>query len=271
MIWQLSTSMDDASGLARDLRALGELRAPATILSAVLERVGLPDAYAIVKTAVGPLFVAFNDRGVVAVKRAASAAAFERAFAREFGRPARRVQTLPAALARRLQRPGRDLGRRSLRVDLRGLSEFEAAVLRKAQEIPRGEVRTYAWVAREIGHPAAVRAVGTALGKNPVPLLIPCHRVVRTDGRIGDYVFGTPAKRRLLDGEGIDPDALERLSRSGTRYLGSGTTKIYCFPTCRNARRISERHRVAFRSDEHARAAGYRPCKACRPAVPRSA
>jgi O-6-methylguanine DNA methyltransferase len=78
----------------------------------------------------------------------------------------------------------------------------------KAREIPAGQVRPYGWIASEIGRPKAVRAVGTALGRNPVPLLIPCHRVVRTDGRVGDYAFGPPAKRALLAAEGLDPDAL---------------------------------------------------------------
>ena len=77
-------------------------------------------------------------------------------------------------------------GRRRVRLqfDLRRLSPFERDVLRKTLEIPRGEARTYGWIAREIGRPGAVRAVGSALNKNPIPLLIPCHRVVRSDGQI---------------------------------------------------------------------------------------
>jgi O-6-methylguanine DNA methyltransferase len=59
-------------------------------------------------------------------------------------------------------------------------------------EIPPGEVRPYSWIAREIGRPGAVRATGSALAKNPVPLLIPCHRVVRSDGRIGKYSATCP-------------------------------------------------------------------------------
>ena len=110
-----------------------------------------------------------------------------------------------------------------------------------------------------------MRAVGSALGRNPVPLLIPCHRVVRSDGHIGDYVFGGEAKRAILTHEGVEPEGLERLARTGVRYLGSDTTRIYCFPTCRNARRISERHRIPFASETRAGAAGYRPCRVCRP------
>jgi O-6-methylguanine DNA methyltransferase len=153
-----------------------------------------------------------------------------------------------------------------VRFDLRGLSEFEQAVLRKALEIPPGEVRPYSWIAREIGRPKAVRAVGTALGGNPIPLLIPCHRVVRLDGHLGEYGLGAENKRIVLAAEGIDPNRLETLARSGIRYFGSDTTRIFCFPTCRHARRVTDAHRVVFHSDAEATLAGYRACKVCRPA-----
>jgi hypothetical protein len=112
-----------------------------------------------------------------------------------------------------------------------------------------------------------VRAVGSALGRNPIPILIPCHRIVRADGHISRYIFGRAAKRALLAREGADPDALERLARAGVRYVGSDATRIYCFPTCRAARRITGPHRVPFRSERHAVRDGYRPCRVCRPAA----
>ncbi len=160
------------------------------------------------------------------------------------------------------------LGRRArLDYDLAALTEFERAVLLKALEIPRGEVRPYAWVAREIGHPAAVRAVGTALARNPIPLLIPCHRVVRSGGEPGNYAFGPEAKLMVLREEGVRLEDLERLARDGVRYLGSDSTHIYCFPSCRHARRISPRHRVEFGSAAAAEDRGYRACLICRPAA----
>jgi hypothetical protein len=91
--------------------------------------------------------------------------------------------------------------------------------------------------------------------------------VVRSDGSAGEYVFGSEAKRAVLAAEGVDVERLEELARSGTRYYGSATTRIYCFPTCRNARRIAQPYRVAFRSRHQAAAAGYRPCQVCRPAL----
>jgi O-6-methylguanine DNA methyltransferase len=80
------------------------------------------------------------------------------------------------------------------------LTEFELAVLKATLEIPFGETRSYAWVARRIGQPRAVRAVGSALRKNPWPLIIPCHRVIKSDGNPGKYAGrDTGRKRKLID------------------------------------------------------------------------
>jgi O-6-methylguanine DNA methyltransferase len=138
----------------------------------------------------------------------------------------------------------------------------------KTAQIPRGQVRTYSWVAREIGRPAAVRAVGTALANNPIPVLIPCHRVIRTDGVIGNYgAGGTEAKKQILAAEGVDPAEMERLAKARVRFFGSRTTHIFCLPTCHHARRVQARYQLQFHSEGEARAKGYRPCKVCRPAV----
>ncbi len=89
-------------------------------------------------------------------------------------------------------------------VDLSSLSPFAREVLAACRAIPRGEVRTYAQLAAAVGRPRAARAVGSALRRNPVPLLIPCHRVLRGDGTIGQYNMGGPeVKRRLLELEGV--------------------------------------------------------------------
>src|SRR5438132_3572934 len=176
--------------LFEDLRGLGQVRAPASIVEAVLDEVGLRDRYASLETALGPVFVAWNRLGVSAVMKTATGDDFESRFRERFGRSPRRAPELPLAIGDRF--------------DLRSVTEFERAVLLKAREIPRGEVRTYGWIAREIGRPGAVRAVGSALNKNPIPLLIPCHRVVKSDGQIGEYAFGAPMKRALLASEGLD-------------------------------------------------------------------
>jgi O-6-methylguanine DNA methyltransferase len=251
----------------RQLHDLGNVCAPATVLASILEGIGQRDAYTLCTSPIGPVYVAYNGLGISAVMAAVSATEFEQAFRARFKRSLRQVETLPAALAHMWQQQWSGKRRPVSRVDLRGISEFERAVLHKAREVPRGEMRPYAWIAREIGHPQAVRAVGTALRRNPVPLLIPCHRIGKSDGRIGNYAFGSAAKHAILTTEGVDVNALEHLAHAGVRYHGSDTTRIYCFPTCRHARRISARHRVSFRSETAATAAGYRPCAVCRPAL----
>ena len=110
---------------------------------------------------------------------------------------------------------------RGVPVDLAGLSEFQAAVLHLAAEIPAGEVRPYGWVAREIGRPGSDRAVGNALAANPVPLVVPCHRVVRADGRFGRYSLGADAnKRLLLEAEGLEVEAYESPGGAGRALPG---------------------------------------------------
>ena len=249
--------------------ALSQLavRAPQTVGPGALVAVGLADRYAEIASPLGPIVVAWNGRGISWVDRAGDDDAFVRRFAGHVARPLHRADALPAALARGIR--ARLAGDRRIRLplDLRGRTEFEVAVWMKALEIPRGEVRPYGWIAAEIGRPSAVRAVGTALAHNPVPLVVPCHRVVRSDGSIGQYSLGGPAaKRTILAAEGLDPDQLEAGARSGLRYLGSDTTHIVCLPTCHNARRITPRHRVPFRSLSAAVARGYRACQECRPA-----
>jgi methylated-DNA-[protein]-cysteine S-methyltransferase len=238
--------------LLRNLRGL-RAEAPSSLLPDVLAEVGLVDSYAPMASAIGPMLVAFGKDGITAVIPADEEEALVAGYPGRHGRGLRRIDAVPDRV---LRQP---------RFDLSRLTDFERSVLEVTRTIPAGQVRPYSWVAREIGRPGAVRAVGSALGRNPVPLLIPCHRVVRSDGRIGDYAFGTTAKRSALAAEGVDPDLLEERARKGVRYMGSDTTHIYCHPTCRYGRRLTERHTVTFASAAAAQAAGYRPCKVCRP------
>jgi len=264
----MNQSLDPAGTNAAVEAALADLtaRAPSGLRPAVLVELGLADAYARFDSPIGPLTVAWNGRGVSSVDAAEDGATFEARHRTLTGREAFAMESVPRRLATAI---GRRLGgdrRVRIDLDLRGHSPFEQDVWRKALEIPRGEVRPYGWVAAEIGRPRAVRAVGTALGHNPVPLIVPCHRVVRTDGTIGQYSLGGPDnKRTILRSEGLDPDGLEAQAAAGIRYTGSDTTRIVCLPTCRHARRVTDTHRVGFRSVRAAAEAGYRPCKICRP------
>lgn len=268
----MTTSTSRGLGPARDL--LHDLRgsrepAPAGLATRITARVLEADQYASMPSPLGEIYVAWSREGVSAIELAelaGDAVRFEDEYRRLNGRRVERVASVPSRLADGVRR--QMAGERGTLppFDLRGLTEFEQAVLRKTLEIPYGEIRPYGWIAKEIGRPRAVRAVGSALAGNPIPLAIPCHRVVRSDGLIGRYGLGGPSrKREILEKEGVDAESLESYARRGLRYTGSDTTKIYCFPTCRHARRTTERHRVWFGSADEAAAASYRPCKVCRP------
>ncbi|MGH7817699.1 MAG: methylated-DNA--[protein]-cysteine S-methyltransferase, partial [Candidatus Binatia bacterium] len=83
--------------------------------------------------------------------------------------------------------------------DITRLSSFTQAVLKQTLRIPYGQVRTYKWLAARLGKPKAARAVGNALARNPLPIIIPCHRVVRGDGSIGRFALGSEWKKRLSE------------------------------------------------------------------------
>jgi O-6-methylguanine DNA methyltransferase len=213
----------------------------------------------------GPLYVASTDAGISYVRIGAAVHdaddEFVAAFRERFRRPLLPAEKPPAGLLPALRR-----GRATdLAFDLSGCTDFERDVLRAAQRIPAGQVRPYGWIAHQIGRPKAVRAVGTALGHNPVPVLIPCHRVVRSDGDIGEYVFNRPVKESLLAGEGTNLAELADLAGRGMHYVASDSTGIVCFPSCAAARRITSAHRHEFRNIAQAEHAGYRTCQLCRP------
>ena len=175
---------------------------PATLVS--------PLSYIELDTPFGCLYVAYSRTTVRYTDLAESAEHFLRACETRFGALPQRAAEPPTRLHRQihhfLEGEGRFLGA----VDLSSLSLFQQRVLSAVMAIPRGEVRTYHWIAREIGAPKAVRAVGTALAKNPVPILIPCHRVVRADYRIGEYSCGGPTKKReILQHEGVETARLK--------------------------------------------------------------
>lgn len=224
------------------------------------------DRWAEFQGPIGPLYVAWGPAGVTLVERAGDAAGFELDATLRTGRPVTRVERLPDRLASQISRQLRGEFQRELPLDLRGLTWFAGATLRKTMEIPWGEVRAYSWVAREIGRPLAVRAVGTALGHNPLPFVVPCHRVVRADGHIGQYGAGGPAaKRAMLATEDVDADELDALADAGVRYLGDAIGDVFCYPTCRRVRTVDPTLLVRFRSGEDALLAGYRTCTDCRP------
>ncbi len=158
-------------------------------------------SYRTVDTAIGPLLLAATPAGLVRV-----------AFGREdldavLARLAREISPRLLDAPARLDRVARELdeyfaGKRKVfdvPLDFSLSRGFRLTVLRHMAEIPYGETETYAQLAAVSGSPAAVRAVGTACATNPLPLVVPCHRVVRSDGTIGQYGGGSEVKRALLE------------------------------------------------------------------------
>ena len=84
-------------------------------------------------------------------------------------------------------------------LDISGATDFQKAVWNATRSIPCGETRTYAWVAQQIGSSQACRAVGGALARNPFPIIVPCHRVIASNGKLGGFSGGLAMKRRLLE------------------------------------------------------------------------
>lgn len=157
------------------------------------------------ETPFGTMYLALTDRGLARLSwRQRGAGAFVRWLEERF--PGRPVVRDPDALAE-AERQLREYfaGKRSrfdLPVDLSTVSDFDRLVLEAARRISFGQVVPYAELARRIGRPKAFRAVGNALGRNPVGIVVPCHRVVRSDGSLGGYGGGVQWKERLLAIEG---------------------------------------------------------------------
>ena len=240
-----------------------KLTAPAGIEEEVMIRI--TDKYDVIDTDFGPAHVACTPKGISAVKLDVEEdGAFESFYKDRLGRTTVRG-TLPDAYTEAVRRAIRGEKIAQPPVTLEGLTEFEQTVLEHLARIPTGEVRPYAWLAREVGRPKAIRAVGTVMARNPVPFLMPCHRLVPSTGGVGNYYYGPEMKWTLLEREGIPREDLANWKQRGVRFIGSRTTGIYCYPTCRDARRVQPQHRLEFSSTDDAANSGCRPCKHCRP------
>lgn len=150
--------------------------------------------------ALGTVLAAATDKGVCAVKLGPDARRLQRLLAEEFSAAELAEERMPELEERIRAFLAGEGSLARVPLDIRG-TVFQRRVWDALRQIPRGETRTYSDIARAIGAPAAVRAVGSACGANPVALVVPCHRAVRRDGGLGGYAWGLPVKKRLLEVE----------------------------------------------------------------------
>jgi O-6-methylguanine DNA methyltransferase len=183
---------------------------------------GAPLTAAAVAAPWGPVHLAVSEEGVVAIELTTTSEAFAAGLEARRHRPVQLVRAgdvRPALLERAIRALEDALAGRvderaaldALPLDLADRPAFDREVLAAVRAIPRGEVRSYGEIARAIGRPGAARAVGGAVGRNPVAMLVPCHRVVAGDGTLGGYGGGwwgdhernLDVKASLLAGEGV--------------------------------------------------------------------
>jgi AraC family transcriptional regulator, regulatory protein of adaptative response / methylated-DNA-[protein]-cysteine methyltransferase len=167
---------------ARDYRAKGK---------------GQRIAYCSFASPLGVVLVAATDKGVCSVKLGHDERWLERLLAEEFSEAELAAKPMPKLKKTILEFIAGESALARVPLDIRG-TVFQRRVWEELRRIPRGETRTYGEIARAVGAPAAVRAVGSACGANPVALVVPCHRAVRTDGGLGGYAWGLSRKKRLL-------------------------------------------------------------------------
>ena len=159
---------------------------------------GVTIHWTICDTSLGRMLVAWTDKGVCRLSFEETAEALALRFpAAQLCEAGPETGQFVAAIVAEVESPRTGAG---IPVDVRGTA-FQEAVWRALSAIPPGETRSYAQIAAEIGKPKAVRAVGSACGANPVAVLIPCHRALRTDGTLGGYAYGLAIKTELLKRE----------------------------------------------------------------------
>jgi AraC family transcriptional regulator of adaptative response/methylated-DNA-[protein]-cysteine methyltransferase len=158
--------------------------------------------YVVKDSPLGPLLVAATSKGICRLTFDEDASVLKRRFPNATVLPD--DGTISAWAEGALMAIEHPTNTPELPIDVRGTA-FQEAVWKELRRIPLGETRSYADIAAAVGQPQAVRAVGTANGSNPVAVLVPCHRVIRSDGSLGGYAGGLDRKRKLLAAEGADP------------------------------------------------------------------
>jgi methylated-DNA-[protein]-cysteine S-methyltransferase len=223
----------------------------------------------VIKSPIGELMVADSDRGLVGVHFLwisdgdEMIAKMRRRFELVENEPA--TKKIASELDRYFKR-GDASALDDQKVDLSIVeSEFQRHALMRLRAVPSGSVITYQGLAAAVGHPNSQRAIGTTMATNPIPLFVPCHRVIRSDGTVGNYGGGVDRKLLLLEREGfhVGPD----LKMPSDAVLGHRGTHIFCRLDCKAAARADQTRMLIFADAEKAEHAGLRACKRCHPAL----
>jgi methylated-DNA-[protein]-cysteine S-methyltransferase len=224
-------------------------------------------AVGVVKSKLGPLLVAMSARGIALNHYLEETGNLSVALAKlrlEFDavEDQRIVRHIGEEVNRYLSGEV-DVLRQPVDLTLAG-NTFQKKVLDKLQTVPRGALISYQALGAAAGSASSARAVGNALHNNPVPIYVPCHRVIASDGGIGGYGGGPARKLHLLRSEGFAVSD-DMTSIPGSAVWGHRGRKIYCRPSCRTRARLDRARILFFAGPEQAQRAGMHPCKICRP------
>lgn len=195
----LAAHVEVCATCAARASSLGRLDAALAALAdeAPADWVAPVQAQAVMASPIGPLCLLASERGIAGVRFGE----VERPLADPTEAATAALDLLEAAQRQLVEYFAGRRSRFDLPLDLEAVGSFGQEVLAAAQTIPYGSVATYGEVARRLGRPGAARAVGGALNRNPIPIIVPCHRVLGGDGSLTGYAGGLPAKRFLLQHE----------------------------------------------------------------------
>jgi methylated-DNA-[protein]-cysteine S-methyltransferase len=265
--------IDGAVGvLRRAPAASGEARAREGLESRLAELRSRLVSYRVFPSPLGHILIARSEHGVSLVEYLhrgtdLRASRLSRVAGVELQEDGAEVETLHRELLEYLRG---DRTRLEWPLDLRlARSDFHRAVLRATAAIPYGAVTSYAGIAAEIGKPAATRAVAQALRWNPLPIVVPCHRIVGTSGALTGYSGDRVGlKRELLAVEGIQSKGRRsdsRVARDTLYHYEANDQHEYCLPTCGDIARHPIGRVTLLASRELAGSLGLVPCTSCRP------
>jgi methylated-DNA-[protein]-cysteine S-methyltransferase len=224
--------------------------------------------YGIFPSPLGKILLARSELGVSMVRYIDAEASARSHLARLAGDEVLEDETALEPLYRELLDYLSARGTRlSWALDLRwATSDFQRRVLEVTAELPYGAVASYGGIARRIGAPESVRAVAQALRHNPLPIVIPCHRVIGSTGDLTGYAGTRIAlKEQLLSLEGVPVSGGARRIDRRHMYVWIAPDREYCVPSCGSLSAMPLARLTLFGSRRHAEAVGLSPCRSCRP------